>query len=272
MPHAVVNGTRLYYELSGSGRPLVFIPGLGGTTELWTFQTRYFSRFYRTLAFDNRGSGRSDKPDGPYSMELFVRDLNGLLDALEITEPILLVGASMGGIIAQAFVHEHPERVAKLVLSCSGVSMGDPHSTPSSSQVRERILCPGKTMEEKVQTYLDIFYHPEFVAAHPEIRSLYLDRKIEAQPVPAYEAQLAACADPRPYYDWLAGIEAPTLVIHGDDDLVSPLRNATTLMEGLGAGAELHVLERAGHILMHEQPGEFNRVLHEFFERPAIPA
>ena len=58
MPHAVVNGTRLYYELSGSGRPLVFIPGLGGTTELWTFQTRYFSRFYRTLAFDNRGSGR----------------------------------------------------------------------------------------------------------------------------------------------------------------------------------------------------------------------
>jgi pimeloyl-ACP methyl ester carboxylesterase len=267
MSFADVNGTSLYYELSGSGVPLVFIPGLGGTTELWTFQTRTLSKFYRTISLDNRGSGRSGKPAGPYGMETFSRDLNGLLDALEIKEPILLVGASMGGIIAQAFVHDYPERVGKLVLSCTSVSGGDPHVTRCPAAVWARVTNPGATMQEKIQTYLDVFYHPDFVAEHPEITDLYLNRKIEAQPLHAFQAQLEACDDPRPYFDWLSAIKVPTLIVHGEDDLICPVQNARTLKEGIGASAELYVMEKAGHILMQEKPEEFNRVLHDFFER-----
>ena len=267
MSIVTVEGVDLYHEISGSGEPLVFVPGLGGTTELWTFQTRYFSKFYRTIALDNRGSGRSGKPEGPYAMETFARDLAGLLRALEVDEPVLLVGASMGGMIAQAFIHEYPERVRKLVLSCTSVAAGDPHVTRCPGQVWARLTDPGETVEEKLRTYLEVFYHPDFVAAHPEIADLYLGRKAEVQPPHAYRAQLEACGGPSPRYDWLSGIQVPALIIHGEDDLVCPVQNGRTLTEGIGASARLHVVRKAGHILMHEKPGEFNRVLHEFFGR-----
>ncbi len=105
MPFHRVNGIELYFEQEGSGEPLVFVPGLGGATPLWSLQTAHFKTTYRCLAFDNRGAGRSDKPPGPYAMDLFASDLHELLDHLSIHEPINLVGASMGGIIAQAFAH-----------------------------------------------------------------------------------------------------------------------------------------------------------------------
>ncbi len=267
MPHAHVNGIDLYYEERGTGRPLVFIPGLGGTVELWALQTRYFADHYRCISLDNRGAGRSDKPQGPYTQAQFAQDLAGLLDALGVTEPILLVGASMGGIIAQAFIHDYPERVAKLVLACSGVSGGDPHITPCPPEVMAKITHPGDTLEEKVDALLSIFYHPAFVAARPEIRNFYLQRKIEPQPPHAYQAQLAACSDPRPYYQWLGEIQVPVLVIHGADDLVWPLKNAETLCEGIGERAELYVMGEAGHVFMQEKPEEFNRALHAFLKK-----
>jgi len=267
MPIAKVNGIDLYYEATGAGAPLVFIPGLSGTTDLWAYQLRYFRDHYRTISLDNRGAGRSDKPQGTYSMETFARDLNDLLDFLEISEPVYLVGASMGGIIAQAFIHDYPQRVNKLVLACSGVSGGDPHITPCSRQVLDKLANPGVTIEEKVDTFLEIFFHPEYVASHPEIRTIFLKYKSGLQPTHAYKAQFDACADPRPYYEWLAAIKAPVLVIHGDEDVVWPLQNARTLIEGLRGNGKLYVMEKAAHVLMQERPEEFNRILHEFFGR-----
>ncbi len=271
MPTITANGINLYYEVSGAGEPLVFVPGLGGNTELWLYQTQFFKNDYCTVSLDNRGAGRSDKPAGPYSMQEFARDLHDLLNALNITEPVNLVGASMGGLIAQAFIHDYPQRVKRLVLACTGVSGGDPHITFPSEYVAKKLANPGTTPEEKIDTYLDIFYHADFVNAHPEIRNAFLTRKIEPQPAHAYQAQLAALADPRTYYQWLADIKIPVLVMHGDDDLVWPLQNARTLIEGLGSTAELYVMPGAGHVFMHEQPAEFNRALGEFLSKP-VPA
>lgn len=268
MPKVTVNGINLYYEASGEGEPLVFIPGLAGTTDLWLYQTHFFKDRYRVISLDNRGAGRSDMPEGPYSMQQFAQDLHALLDALDVTDPINLVGASMGGLIAQAFIHDYPGRVKKLVLACSGVSGGDPHITLPNDEIRARISNPGTTAEEKVQTYLDIFYHADFVAANPQLRQFFLSRNVDAQPAHAYAAQLAACADPRPYYDWLADIRVPTLVIHGDDDLIWPLENAHTLVAGTGGRAQLVVINKAGHVFMHEKPQEFNQALDAFLRQP----
>lgn len=268
MPNATINGISLYYETLGEGDPLVFVPGLGGTTDLWFQQRKYFSQHYRFISLDNRGAGRSDKPEGPYPMQQFAADLRALLDHLEIEQPILLAGASMGGIIAQAFIHDYPQRVKKLALVCTGVSGGDPHQTPTSAYVMQKLMNPGNTVEEKVDSFLEIFYHPDYAANHPEVRQAYLSRKIDPQPPHAYMAQLGACMDPRPYYQWLADIRVPTLIFHGRDDVVWPLQNAFTLKEGLGDRATLAIMEKAGHILMQEKPEEFNQTLHNFLRQP----
>jgi pimeloyl-ACP methyl ester carboxylesterase len=261
-----INGINLYFESEGAGEPVLFIPGLGGGTTLWTYQTEFFKKKYHTISLDNRGAGRSDKPYGMYSMHRFTRDVEELLDYLGVNEPIILVGASMGGIIAQAFIHYYPKRVKKLVLACTGVSLADPHITLASMSVQKKLGNPGMTPAQKLDTFLEIFYHPEFIAAHPELRKTLVSMSPEAQPTHAYLAQLAACADPKPYYQWLKQITVPTLVIHGSDDLVWPIQNAHTLMSGLGSNGQLAILEKAGHILMHEQPKEFNRILNDFFK------
>ena len=267
MPFDRVSGIELYFEQEGSGEPLVFVPGLGGSTLLWRLQTSHFKDRYQCLSFDNRGAGRSDKPPGPYSMDLFAEDLHGLLDHLGIHEPINLVGASMGGIIAQAFIHAYPHRVKRLVLACTGVSAGDPHYTPASAALVAKLRNPGHTQEEKVDTFIQIFYHPDFVARHPELRALYLSQDFEPQPPHAYVAQLAACFDAQPYYDWLADIQVPTLVVHGREDQVWPLQNAETLLAGLGRRGHRCVIEPSGHIVMQEQAEAFNQALEAFLER-----
>jgi pimeloyl-ACP methyl ester carboxylesterase len=267
MSIAKINGINLYYESKGAGTPVVFIPGLGGGTELWHYQTEFFKKDCRTISLDNRGAGRSDKPFGLYSMHRFARDIEELLDYLEVNEPVILVGASMGGIIAQAFTHYYSKRVKKLVLACTGVSLADPHITLASLDVQKKMANPGITPSQKLDTFIEIFYHPDFVAAHPELRKTLISMNPEPQPVHAYLAQLAACADPKPYYQWLKEITVPTLVIHGSDDLVWPIQNAHTLMSGLGDNGQLAIIDQAAHVLMQEKPKEFNHILEDFLCR-----
>ena len=95
---------------------LVFIHGFGGNALQWTYQLSRFSRTNRVIAPDLRGYGKSDKPGGDYSMDQILADLEALLDALGVTEKVVLVGHSFGGAIASEFAAAHPQRVARLVL------------------------------------------------------------------------------------------------------------------------------------------------------------
>lgn len=264
--YAEVNDIRLYYEDGGAGEVMVFIPGLGGNTELWRHQADYFRRHFRVIVLDNRGAGHSDKPQPPYSMSLFASDLLGLLDHLGVSEPVHLVGASMGGVIAQAFIHAYPARVKTLSLVCTGVSTADPHITWPDAEVSAKLINPGRTREEAVSTMLNLFFHPDFVRANPDLPRQYLERKGAEQPGYAYQAQLAAIADPYPYYQWLGEITVPTLVIHGENDLIWPVENARTLARGIGERARLRVMPKAGHVLFQERPDEFNAHLHDFIK------
>jgi long-chain acyl-CoA synthetase len=100
---------------------LVFIHGFGGNALQWTYQLSWFSRTNRVIAPDLRGYGKSDKPGGDYSMDQILADLEALLDALGVTEKIILVGHSFGGAIASEFAAAHPQRVARLVLIATAV-------------------------------------------------------------------------------------------------------------------------------------------------------
>jgi pimeloyl-ACP methyl ester carboxylesterase len=118
-----VNDISLYYEMHGSGAPLVLIAGLGYASWLWWKQVPALSRHFTVITLDNRGVGQSDKPDIPYSIPLYASDTVGLLSALGI-EQAAIFGVSMGGFIAQEIAMSYPQRVRALILGCT--SFGGP--------------------------------------------------------------------------------------------------------------------------------------------------
>src|SRR3990172_6307927 len=115
MPYTLVNGIEIYYEVHGSGEPLLLIMGLGANAGSWVMQVPELSMEYKIIAFDNRGSGRSGKPNEAYSIAQMADDAAALLDDLAI-DSAHVFGMSMGGMIAQDLVLRHPERVTSLIL------------------------------------------------------------------------------------------------------------------------------------------------------------
>src|SRR6185436_11672972 len=128
MPHVRAGDINVYYENHGSGRPiLTLIRGLGADLCSWFAQVPELSKHFRTLVFDNRGSGRTSKPDTSYTTGQMASDVNNLLDALQI-ERTALLGISMGGMIAQEFAIHYPEKLSCLILGCT--SFGGPQAIP----------------------------------------------------------------------------------------------------------------------------------------------
>src|SRR5581483_8431240 len=118
MPTARVNDIAMYYVEAGAGEPLVLVMGLGGDHLAWGFQLRPFAERYRVIAFDNRGAGRTDAPDVPYTTPLMASDTLALMDTLGI-ERAHVLGVSMGGMIAQEMALAAPERIHTLHLACT---------------------------------------------------------------------------------------------------------------------------------------------------------
>ncbi len=115
MPYVKVNDIQMYYEIHGDGEPLVLTVGLGTGISEWDGIIRWLAEKYQVLAFDDRGAGRTDKPDTPYSIEMMAHDTAGLMQTLGIQQAHIL-GISMGGRIALALALRHPKSVKKLVL------------------------------------------------------------------------------------------------------------------------------------------------------------
>jgi len=134
MPKAKVQGIDLYYEVHGAGYPLVLIRGFGSNLDHWYCQTPAFSSRYRVVTFDNRGIGRSEKPDVPYTISMMAGDTAGLMDAIGVSKAHIL-GISMGGMIAQEIALRYPQRVHGLVLACTHCG-GDRAVRPSEEIAR----------------------------------------------------------------------------------------------------------------------------------------
>lgn len=112
---AEVNGIKICYEVKGEEEPVFLIHGFGAKKESWIAQFGPLSEHFKVIRFDNRGSGKSDRPNQPYSMELFADDINGLMEYLKINKAHIF-GVSVGGMIAQHFAVKYPNRVNKLIL------------------------------------------------------------------------------------------------------------------------------------------------------------
>src|SRR5580658_10137848 len=137
MPYATSSGIRIFWEEAGAGEPLLLIMGLGYSHEMWHRTLPVVSAHYRTILFDNRGVGKSDVPQGAYSVAQMAADAAAVLDAAGIARAHVF-GISMGGMIAQEFALNYPERVNRLVLGCT--ACGGPHSIPAAQKVRDVLM------------------------------------------------------------------------------------------------------------------------------------
>ena len=233
MPTIKANGINMYYEEQGKGESLVLIAGFGGDTTLWTWPIPWFSKEYRVVAFDNRGAGRSDKPDTPYTMEMMAADTAGLLEAIHIGAAHIY-GVSMGGMIAQHFALRYPEKVMTLILGCT--TCGAPHGIPAAAESAasfNALFDPAHfqklTPIERMREWIPFMFSQTFVDQNPS--AVEEAAHIGAQyPMPLHAlARQGEAVAGHNTYDRLPEIRVPTLVIAGDADRMLPSANSALL-------------------------------------------
>ncbi len=264
MPKVKVNGIQLYHEVHGQGEPLVLIMGLGASTLGWNMQIPTLSREFQVIAFDNRGSGRSDKPATPYTIRLFADDTADLMDALGIASTHVY-GQSMGGLIAQELALSYPERVRTLVLGST--TCGGQQAVPALPEHLTLMAALNTlSVEEAAEKGLPLMYSEEFIARkRQELIARALAEAELRPPLDAFVRQVQATVR-HEAYDRLPQICCPTLIISGADDKVVPAENSRILAERI-PNAELVVLPKAGHGYLVECAEESNAIVLDFLRR-----
>ncbi|MCS6817184.1 MAG: alpha/beta fold hydrolase [Blastocatellia bacterium] len=266
MPTVTVNDLKIFYMEQGCGEAVVFLPGLGGDHFLWHRQVPAFAAHFRAIAMDNRGAGQSDQPDVPYSIEQMADDVAGLLDALGI-ERSHVVGASMGGFIAQMFALRHPHRLNRLILC--GTSFGGPNVIPMPPESLAVFAYRTGDPETDLRRVWTVSVTEQFLREHPEVLEEYVAWRVAHPQSPhAYQRQLAAALA----FD-LEGrvheIHAPTLIAHGAEDRVVPVENARRLHARI-PHSRLVIVPEAGHLFFIERAEAFNRMAIAFLKGEEI--
>lgn len=261
MPLIRVNDINLYYETYGEGIPLILIMGLRRNLEWWHCQIPALSEHFKVVAFDNRGAGRSDKPDMEYSIRLFAEDTAGLMEALGITNAHIL-GISMGGYIAQELALHYPGRVRSLILGCTSGG-GSRAVLMSEGRLKKFTANEGITPAEILMKDMDIYFSDRFIAQNPGWIQKFIEISLRHyQPAFAFFRQFAACLK-HDTAGRLGGLKAPVLIMSGDDDPLVPPQNSLILKELL-PGARLCFFSGCRHLFFMEEAAEFNRKAIEF--------
>lgn len=261
------DGTRIHYRVTGrsSGPPILFIQGLGADKNGWNLQRLATAPWYRGVALDNRGAGRSDKPHGAYSLEQMADDAIAVLDDAGV-DTAHVVGASMGGAITQILAVKYPERTRSITLACTA---GRNHPW------REELLASWR--DNALERGIGSMGHDaaRWVIGPRSFRRLlpaigWLGPLALGRPSHAFAAQcdaiLAAGEQHQELIDQLPDIAVPTLVLVGNQDILTPRGDSEDLAATIPT-AELVVISGAAHGFMVEHASTFNRVLLEFLGR-----
>ena len=261
MPHVTANGVSLYYEEAGSGPPLLLIAGLGGNRNSWATVVPVLSTRYRVFTFDNRGTGKSAVPTGPYSMEEMAHDTAALIDHLG-TGPLPAVGWSMGGVILQSLLIDHPDKVSAAVLLST---------LPSYTEVQhpwlDGLLALRQAGVDPVTlatATLPWAFTPYTLVDHVRTRAM-LDLGAK-DPEPTGFAGFAAQASGIRVFDRrpeLTSVTTPTLVLVGAEDVLTPPSQSIEIASRI-PGAELVVLPRGSHGMIIEFPAQTLAAIESF--------
>jgi 3-oxoadipate enol-lactonase len=260
----VEDGERIAYEVfgRGDGTPVLLVQGLGVDSRGWALQRGAFGREHRCIAVDNRGMGGSSRPEGPYDLVRMAQDAIAVLDA-EGVERAHVVGASMGGVIAQIIGVLYPERTRSLTLACTACRH---HQWRRELFTEWADLVTARGMHALAGEGLQWLVGPRLHRRFGRALNLLSRLVMSGSPAP-FVAQIDAILDmPDDMRFELPRLRVPVLVITGSQDALTPVGDAEELAE-LIPGAQLYVLPGAAHGVMAEAPGPFNRTVVSFINQ-----
>lgn len=264
---SATDGTRIHYEVTGKpgATPVLMIQGLGASKNAWNLQRIAMATRFRIISFDNRGAGRSDKPTEPFTLEQMAEDAIAVLDAAGI-ETAHVVGASMGGVISQIVAVKHAHRVRSLTLVCTACR--------NHPWRQELLQSWAKTAEEKGMIEVGK-EAAQWVMSPRSFRRLvpaftWMGPLAALRPRHSFVSQIDAILNTREdLVDQLSTITAPTMVIVGNQDILTPRGDSEEIAERI-PNAELVVISGAAHGLMMEHSSTFNKILIEFLQRTEL--
>lgn len=261
---AAVHSRIIHHRLEGqfttamiTGMPLVFINSLGSDLRIWDGVIPHFAENFPLIRYDKRGHGLSDCPPGPYTLRDYTTDLAGLLTVLEVPSAIL-IGVSIGGMIALDFAHQYPNRVHALVLCNTGARIGTADTwTERSTIVRQEGLEPLAPM------ILGRWFSRSFSTVQPAAYRGYY-HMLTRTPTEGYAATCEALRD-ADLRAVVKDIHAPTLVLCGDEDMATPPALGQELAAAL-PNAHFQLIYQAGHLPSIEQPQAVAVAMKQFFK------
>ena len=262
MEHAWINGINIAHELGGAGTPMVMIHGAQGDQTMFAGLAATFRSRFRVLTFDQRGSGLSDKPDMPYSVAMLADDTAALMDHLGFADAHM-IGVSMGGMVAQEFALRHARKVRSLVLGCT--TPGGPKSIRATALATSAYSTKEMSAEERGRALAEAAFTKGYLASHPEVISVMIEQRKQRPIDPIGFARRMEALQTFDTYDRLPQIKCPTLVITGKDDALIPWENSRLIASRI-AGAQLRILEPAGHCFWLEQPEASRQAIEHFLE------
>ena len=255
----------MYGVSRGHGRPVVFLHGLGWDHTLWDGAMEGFAGRYQTVAADSRGHGRTDKPDGPYSIGCFANDWTGLATGLGV-DRVCLVGFSLGGMIAMQMALDQPELVEALVL----VSTLCGADSQLLGKLEERI----ETAKREgplvgAQAGARQIFSPRFMAEYPERVESFVRWRADMAQEPIFAA--ARASNGFDVCSRLSELQVPCLVMYAEDDVITPPSMAQTII--YLPETEVVAFPDNGHVIPVERPTQFEMALDDFLTRryPPVP-
>ena len=254
-----LRGVEIAYEDAGRGEPVVLLHGFVFDRSMWRGQVEALGERFRFITPDLRGHGESAATEGPATMEEMAADVAALLDELGVGRAVV-GGLSMGGYVTLAFCRQYPERVRALVLADTRAEADSEEGRRGREELARLALAEG--MRPVADTLTPKLLAPATVAARPEVVERVRAMVLGTKPAGAAAAS-RGMAQRRDQTDWLPEISAPTLIIVGSEDAITPPAGAEAMRAKI-EGSRLVTIEGAGHASNLERPAEFNRALADF--------
>jgi pimeloyl-ACP methyl ester carboxylesterase len=259
MPKTFINGISLYYQIDGSGAPIILIHGLGGDHSTWDPQVPEFSRSHQVIAYDLRGHGQSESPDHPYSIDLLADDLDQFVHFLGLKQAVIL-GLSLGGRVLLRFALKYPQELQAMILA-------DTQSeTPAEAAYGLPIIAEivrKEGMGRAAELFLSLPLFQGLAKRNPDWWETEKKRFLQASPI-GFANSCLALAGMESLNDQLSSIQAPTLALAGgEDETYLPYLD---LFSQRIKGSQKGLIPQAGHMSNLENPIVFNEMVLSFLK------